>query len=350
MSNRNVLYPIKEEDENDIRDDLKGLPPNDSLLEENKLFEDADEPDLVWLQDTKHKNLFLAKVGLSFTGYFTIWVLSCLIITFKEEKARFYYWVYKLEASKWMYALYAVIIRLLFAFGSGNIRPFSKVLYGLDLLMGFLMIIGMYYYFSLFLKTQYIYHGHYVLLLSYTMFFNSVALTLSALIKDKRNTYNFLMGFILMEIASGATIYTSSYFFDIPTLTRVRYKIFFGLMSLINLYTAVNAYFVVKYRGKKFYDFEYISCFYCFWTDWLYVFWKDATRKQRARRAEYEQELKQDKREKREAELANEHKKEQIPEHKVSKNNNGERNGVADNDEEAQNRGTQNNSEISEIQ
>lgn len=305
MSTRNVLSPIKEEDEYDIKDELAAVPPNDSILKESKgLLEDADEPELIWLKDTKHKNLFMAKVGLSFAGYFAIWVLTCLLITTDEKKARFYYWVYKLYISKWLYLTYAIAIRLTFAFGSAHIRGFSKIMYGLDMLIGFVLIIALYFYFSLFLKTQYIYHGHYLILLSYCMFFNSIAFTLSCLIKDRKNIYNYYAGLIMMEVSTVATLFIASFFFDIPTLTKTKYRICFFVITLINVYIVSNAYFILKNRGKKFYDYEYISCYFCFWTDWLYCYWKDATRGYRTRKAEIADKIRQEKKDKRDAEIA----------------------------------------------
>lgn len=338
MSNRNSLSPIKEEEEFEPNDELNTVPPNDSLLFESKgLLEDGDEPDLIWLKDTKHKNLYMAKVGMIFTIHFLIWVLGAVLVIFDDTSARLYYWLFKLYLGKWMYVLYFIIIRLVFAFGSESFRGFSKLFYILDIPTTFLGFLGMYYYFNEFLKTQYIYNGHYLIILAFCSFFNSIGFTLSCLIKDKKRNYNYIAGFIIMELTTFAGIYLSTFFIDIPTMTETKYRIVFIIISVFNLYGTTNAYFILKYRGMKFYDYEHISCYFCFWTDWLYVYWRDATRKYRAKRARLEEEFREEKRDKKDDLKASNKKANEIKNQNDHRELETERNNRIDGDNNPEN-------------
>lgn len=299
MSTHNTELIIREQPDPDENRVTYEEPLRGSELNESKgLFEDNDEPELVLLKDTKHKNLFLAKVGLVFMVHYTMWVLVSLFVTFHDATARHYYWLYRLNVSTWVFLLYALSIRFIFTFASHYVKNMSKFFMLFDFYVTFQLSLGLYYYFTLFLKTQYIYHGHYVIMFSYVMFFNSLAFTLSCLIKDKRNVYNFYIGFAMLEVSTFATMYVSSYFFHIPTLTKVKYKFAFILMSVVNFYFASNAYLIVKHRGAKYYDYEHIRCFFCFWTDLLYCYWDDMTRGTRLRREKLRLEMRELRRQK----------------------------------------------------
>lgn len=266
-----------------------------------KWIED-DEAELILLQNTKHKNLFLAKVGMVFTVHYTMWVFVSLLVTFRDDIGRRQYWLYRLNISTWVFFIYALGIRFIFAFAGHYVKRLSKFFMLFDFYVTFQLALGLYYYFTYILKTQYIYHGHYVIMFSYVMFFNSIAFTLSCLIKDKRMIYNPYIGFVFLELSTFTVLYIFSYFVKIPTLTRIKYRIVFLLISFLNAYFSLNAYYIVKHRGTKFFDYEHIHCFFCFWTDWIYCFWSDMTRGYRLRQQKLRLALKEQRRKRKEEE------------------------------------------------
>ena len=132
-----------------------------------EIFEDRDEPELIKLKDTKHKNLFLAKVGLCFILHFTVWVLTAIFITNYNHFARDLYMLFRLEFTFWFFALYFITIRLVFGFASDNIGKLTKFFLVLDLFITFVFVLGLFFYFNEFLLTQYIWQGHYIIMTAY---------------------------------------------------------------------------------------------------------------------------------------------------------------------------------------
>ena len=282
--------------------------------DQSKFFlEDEDEPEIILLKDTKHKNLFLAKMGLIFVLHFLIWILVILFIIFKNHMARDYYMLYRLLYSTWLYLFYAVIIRLIFAFAGHTVRKFSRFFYLFDLYVTFVLILGLFFYFNDFLQTQYIWQGHYIIMIGFIMFVNMIVYTLSTLITDRKYSYNFLASFIMMEITCLIMVVVVYMIFDIPTVTKTKQKVLFALLSVFNLYFTLNSHYLLRYRGDKFYDYEHIHAFFCFYTDWVYVFWMDVTHKARKEKRKQLKKAQEKREERRKAEEEKNEKNSQEP-------------------------------------
>lgn len=268
----------------------------DIQTESRYFIEDGEEPELILLKDSRHKNLFLAKVGLTFMIHFLAWVLITLLITNYNHLARDYFMLYRLLYSTWLYFFYAVVIRLIFAFAGTSVRNISKLFFIFDFYVTMVLILGLYYYYNNFLMTQYIWQGHYIYMLAYIMFFNMLAFTLSALITDKKRGYNYFAGFMMMEITCVLGVVIFYNIMDIPTITQTKQIYLLLILTIFNAIFATNAYYILKYRGKEFYEHEYIHCYFCIWTDWLFKYWRDLTHNHRSRKAKMIEEAKAKKR------------------------------------------------------
>lgn len=112
-------------------------------------------------------------------------------------------------------------------------------------------------------------------MLIYSIALNSVTYTSSTIFKTKEGNYNWVLGFILMELSSAGVM--AYFFFNVPNLTmsETRYYIFFGMLSVINFYIAYDSFLLLKFRSKKFFQSDAFYAFFTLWTDWMYFFWID---------------------------------------------------------------------------
>lgn len=104
---------------------------------------------------------------------------------------------------------------------------------------------------------------------------NTLTFTASTIFRREDVTYNWILGFLLMEISTAGVIYYFAEFIPNLTMSTTRYQIVYGFISVINLYAAFNAYLMVNMRLKRYYESDSIFAFYCMWTDWFSYFWSD---------------------------------------------------------------------------
>ena len=70
---------------------------------------------------------------------------------------------------------------------------------------------------------MYIWNGHYMVIFVYCMFVNSVAFLVSTMIQNNKDSYNFVIGFLLMEIVSGMTMFYFFNTYDVIVMGPTRY-------------------------------------------------------------------------------------------------------------------------------
>ena len=76
---------------------------------------------------------------------------------------------------------------------------------------------------------MYIYHGHYMLILVFSIFCSYIAFIFSTLYEDKKGIYNWILGFILMEVSSGIVLYLFANYYHNLTMGTTRYYIVYGV-------------------------------------------------------------------------------------------------------------------------
>lgn len=253
---------------------------SDLLIEES---ENAD-PNTQKLLYKKNKNIFLTKIGVIASAYFLICSLTCFFLIFDMQSAREYYWLYRLRKMTWVYILLSVMLKLTFAFAGHLLTKFGLIFFFVDIYFSFQNVLGLYFYFNVYLQTMYIHDGHYVICLIFILFANSLAFVLSTLRNDKHYIYNYYFGFILMEISTLIVMVLFFSKYKIMTMGETRYYGIFIASSIINFYICINAHYLVNYRGKKFYENEYMYGYFCFWTDWFSSIWIDILDKNKGHR------------------------------------------------------------------
>ena len=188
---------------------------------------------------------------------------------------RRYYWLYRLNIMFYVYMLVLIIIKISLSFAGHALRKILLPIFILDLIVSYFVIIGLYFELNYYIQTMYIFNGHYLLMLVYSIAANSLCFTASTIFKHQDFTYYWMIGFILMEISTGSVLYYFANFVPNLTMSTTRYKIVFIFISILNFYIALNAYLMVNLRLKKYYESDSIYAFYCIWTDWFSFFWID---------------------------------------------------------------------------
>lgn len=57
---------------------------------------------------------------------------------------------------------------------------------------------------------------------------------------------------------------------------RTKYMWLIFYFTIVNFYVSYNSYLMVNYRGKYFYESDYVQGYYCIWCDWFSNFWASA--------------------------------------------------------------------------
>lgn len=164
---------------------------------------------------------------------------------------RRYYWLYWLNILFYVYLMILVIIKISFSFAGHVLKPLGIVFFFLDLFVSYFVMVGFYFVLDRYLKNMYIYNGHYLIIFVYTIAANSLVFTAGTIFKKTPGTYNWFLGFFLMEISTYAII--MNYFHKyVPNLTmsETRYLICIIVISVVNFYVAFDAYLMVNYRTK----------------------------------------------------------------------------------------------------
>ncbi len=198
-----------------------------------------------------------------------------------ESAFRQYYWLYKLDVLLYVYILFLIMLKVSFAYGGYFLRSLAIPFFCLDLILTYFVIIGLYFETNNYLKTMYIYHGHYLFMLIFAAFANSIAFVFSTLYRNSEGMYNPIFGLLLMEISTILAVGTFRAYYPIMTMTTTKYEVVIGVISAVNLYVVIDSYLILKYRLEKFYKNEYIYNFFCMWVDWISVIWTDVFVKMR---------------------------------------------------------------------
>ena len=276
--------------ENDINIELASKNKDDQTetvtISSDLLIEESqnEDPNIQRLLFKKNKNIFLTKIGVIAAAYFLICSLICFLLIFDMETAREYYWLYRLRKMTWVYVLLSVMLKLTFAFAGHLLGKFGLVFFFMDIYFSFQNILGLYFYFNVYLQTMYIHDGHYVIVSVFILFANSVAFIVSTLKTDRTYIYNYIFGFALMEVSTLIVMFLFFTKYHIMTMGATRYYGIFIAFTIINAYVAINAHYIVNYRGKKFYENEYMFAYFCFWTDWFSSIWIDILDKNKGHR------------------------------------------------------------------
>ena len=100
---------------------------------------------------------------------------------------------------------------------------------------------------------------------------------ISTFIKNskKNQRFNAFYSFILMSVSSIIGLFISNRIFVEVDTHYQTFILFFIFLSIFNLYFSYNSSLLLRYRKKKYYEHEAIYAFFCYFGDWIFIFWRD---------------------------------------------------------------------------
>jgi hypothetical protein len=238
-------------------------------------FEEELQISKVLLEESKHRNLFLTKVGVVFTVVFG-WLLAlCLGVRFHQKVfgTAFGFWASKIV--RFVFYCSLLILKTAVAFYSSTAKKRPWLFLTLDVvLLSVLVVMLTLEYDTQSFETMSL-NENWVSIVLLNFFLSYGVFTLTTLYSSPVKIYNYwvgLFGMWMVNIFAILTIYFTMEPLLVQTYQYILAMLFF---IVVDCYLALNAYFVVNYRVKKFYTNEYIFCYFCFWADWFSFFWKD---------------------------------------------------------------------------
>lgn len=256
------------------------LPIQDLEFKEDdgsRKSKETDKSDAsVNLNDSKNKNLFLTKIGITFIVYSLACLGSAIFILIDIQRTTIVYRSWSLQTVLWVFMSTSIVIKLGFGFLGQKIRKLVKLFFVLDLFATVMFVMGIYYWLDSFKVVNNYSYAPFVVIACINLFCTSFFFTLSTLYQSKSKEYNWILGTIFMTLFNVIAIIGLAFGWkQIVTITAWQYFWVGFVFLIINLYLAVNSYYLVNVRPDKFTEGDAVWAFYCYWTDLLYMFWRN---------------------------------------------------------------------------
>lgn len=258
------------------------LPQNEVELEnKEKSIDDLTQESEVSLtvNDSKNKNMFLTKIGITFILYYFVCFCTSVFILIDTNHSSQAFRMFKLQAVVWVFLAVILLIRIAFATLGKFIRKLAKLVFIIDLFAAVMFILGIYYYLDSFRTSIYYTYSPFVVIIIINLFVSSFFFTLTTLYQSKSKQYNYIIGMCLMTIFNILAIIAIAFGWkQIVTVTIGQYIWIGVIMLVLNLYITVNSYYIVNVRGDKYMESDAVYAFYCYSTDWAFEFPRDLFR------------------------------------------------------------------------
>lgn len=197
------------------------------------------------------------------------------MIIWDDQRARDAYWLYRLRQMFWVNLLIVIVLKCIAGFVQNQFYYLGHIIYLIELAFAQKMVYGFYFFFNEYLQSMYIFNGHYVILFIFIALANSFGYIFSTLFQDSQNKYNYLVGFVCMEVT---TVFVCSVFkstFDIMTMGITKYYWVVFFWSIINFYVAYDTYLILRFRAESYNTDDFFYAFYAIQCDWFSHFWLD---------------------------------------------------------------------------
>ena len=224
---------------------------------------------------TSEKRLFLSKIGLISAFYFSSTVVASLLILFDPSTTKQIYRTFRLEHSVWGVLVASLLIKTIIAFMGQSYRGFAYFLFILDYCLTFFFTVGLYYVLFELYRVYYISYGHFVIMVSFTCFFNSVIFSVTTILKNKKRIYNSNLGIIFLCFSSLLTLRIIHNIWIKEEVSFVAYMYMLTPFLVINIYVCYNTFLLINYRDDKYQVNDQLFAFYNYFFDIFYVFWID---------------------------------------------------------------------------
>jgi hypothetical protein len=204
----------------------------------------------------------------------------CIYVLVDIDFARVYYRQYYINYLFWYLVVLTIAIKVLFGlighkltgrpeeslFGLKiwNIAPYIFVL---DCALHFAIWLGWYFEIGNYITNPYVYNGHYLIIFTINAFVSFILYFFTTLRRNGRNVYGLFFGLTAMSIGNIITTKIIQGVWTSINVANGRYFLIMLTMIFFNAFIVYNSFMVINYRVTKFYEHEFIYCYYCFYTD-----------------------------------------------------------------------------------
>ena len=241
----------------------------------SNFFADEELEILVLVKDLPDPNKFLTKVSVVFIVYFSFCCAVNLFLILDMRRAKHWSRTFRLDITFWYILGASFFIKLLFTYFGNKIRNFSKFAFLIDCILTFFFMLGLYFWLDERLRQYYLYEGYYVIMIGFTLLSNSIFFFISTLVKRRSRRYSILYGIVLTTLSTFISLFFISKLYADTNITIGKYVVTFVAITIFNLYICTNASLVMKLKKEKYYDHEYVYCFFCFFGNITSYFWID---------------------------------------------------------------------------
>lgn len=236
----------------------------------------SEESVQIILEESKNRSSFLLWTGVYFLIYLACLIGMAAFITLDVIRARYWFRASRASIVSWIAVGFAIGIKLIASFAGSKIRLFHIFLFAFDCILSMYAFLGIYFYSEDYQTGEYRRHFYeYMVIVPIMLASGVIGFIASTLIPSKKLRYNPVIGFALIELLTLVAIMGCMKFWTTGNITRSRYIAITIILTVFNLYFAINSYLVVNYRTVKFYESDYIWNFFCYYTDWFSHFWVD---------------------------------------------------------------------------
>lgn len=148
---------------------------------------------------------FVSKLSLVFVLYFSICTFFVYMIDTYKEQARELYLHARLEASLLFYIILMLSLKMMFSIFGFAVKKLALVVYLIDIYLSYQVILGIYFKLGRD-KIYYSDDSHFVVVNIWVFFMSSIAFFLSSFKQTRDNSYDFIVGLIMMELSALATV------------------------------------------------------------------------------------------------------------------------------------------------
>ena len=265
---------------NGIQNPLKESDLSLSAVSENGVIE-PDDNNRILLKFSPSRSLFLMKVGLIFV-IFTTLIMGILTWQAQGNKS-FKYWatILNLE-SNWILTISIITFELIFNGFFGFIWPKGFLINVILVVHWFIRILGLMIaalYFEKKVDDPAQLYNYLLRMMVGMIWLNWIVFSFCTLIRDNIDIFRAWISFWIMNFCGWIYLYFVPRLLEVPAFGFPNYVKLAAAMFLFNIYIVLNAKFIVNYRTMKFYDDEFVFCYWAFWTDWFSYFWIDLFKK-----------------------------------------------------------------------
>ena len=269
------IEETKSKKETDLTQDLKSVS-HAHFSNESVFFEDERESPRLLLEESKSRLSFLSRIAIIFSCYYCFLLLGCWLLMLNNAKVKWLINGDRFRKSELSLLLLTFMFKMTFLIAGTRLRFHSKVLFAIDTVLSAICIFALQLLFDPSFSLENKYSPDMTTVILTNLLLSSLMFGLTTMADPSEMNYDCRLSFGVMFVANMACLVAFFCIWKGEIMSWARLVILSVGFLIYDAFFSVNAYFILNYRTKKFYADEPIYCYFCFWSDWLGVFWLDA--------------------------------------------------------------------------